>query len=81
MPLYYYRRDDRLEINFVTFLNGKIVPIEVKSSKNTKSISLSNIIERENLDYGIKLSPNNVNCSNPRYKCFPLYMSMFIKNY
>jgi predicted AAA+ superfamily ATPase len=80
MPLYYYRRDDRLEVDFISYLNGNIVPIEVKSGKNTKSISLNNIIERENLTYGIKLSMNNVNCSNPRYKCFPLYMSMFIKN-
>ncbi len=80
MPVYYYRRDDRLEIDFVTYLNNNIVPIEVKSGKNTKSISLSNIIEREKLKYGIKLSMNNVNCSNSKFKCFPLYMSMFIKN-
>lgn len=70
MPLYYYRRDDRMEIDFVTYLNGNIEPIEVKSSKNTKSISFSNIIERENVAYGLKLSMNNINCSNSRFKCF-----------
>lgn len=80
LPLYYYRRDDRLEIDFVTYLNNKIVPIEVKSGRNTKSISLSNIIEKEKLDYGIKLSMNNLNCSNPKFKCYPLYMSMFLNN-
>lgn len=80
LPLYYYRRDEKLEIDFVTSLNGKIVPIEIKSGKNTKSISLTNIINKEHLEYGIKLSLNNINCNNPKFKCFPLYMAMFLKN-
>lgn len=78
MPTYYYRRDDRLEIDFVTIINNKIVPIEVKSSTNTKSKSFNNVLEKENIEYGIKLSLNNVNCSNPKIKCFPLYLAMFI---
>ncbi len=77
---YYYRRDDRLEIDFVITLDDKIVPIEVKAGTNTKSKSFINIIEKQNLEYGIKLSMNNVNCTNPKYKCFPLYMTMFIKD-
>lgn len=80
LPIYYYRRDDRLEIDFVTLLNNKITPIEVKAGTNTKSRSLSNLINNNiNLDCGIKLSMNNVNCSNPKFKCFPLYMAMFLK--
>ena len=79
MPLYYYRRDERLEIDFVTVLNNEIIPIEVKSGNNTKSISLNNIIEKNNIKYGIKLSLNNVNCSHSKIKCYPLYMSIFIK--
>lgn len=78
MPIYYYRRDDRLEIEFVTIIDNKIVPIEVKSGTNTKSKSFNNILEKENIEYGIKLSLNNVNCSNPKIKGFPLYLSMFI---
>lgn len=80
LNIYYYRRDDRLEIDFVTYLNNNIVPIEVKSGKNTKSISLSNLINKEELNYGIKLSMNNVNCSNEKFKCYPLYMTMFLGN-
>lgn len=80
LSIYYYRRDDRLEVDFVTYLNGHLVPIEVKSGTNTKSISLSNILEKQNLEYGIKLSMNNANCSNPKFKCYPLYMAMFLKN-
>ncbi len=79
MPLYYYRRDERLEIDFVTVLNNEIIPIEVKSGNKTKSISLNNIIEKNNIKYGIKLSLNNVNCSHSKIKCYPLYMSIFIK--
>lgn len=80
IPLYYYRRDDRLEIDFVTLINNNIVPIEVKSGHNTKSISLSNVIEKNNIKYGIKLSMNNVNCFHSKIKCFPLYMSIFIRD-
>ena len=69
-----------LEIDFVTLIDNKIIPIEVKSGKNTKSISLNNILDKYNIDCGIKLSLNNVNCTNPKVKCFPLYMVIFIKN-
>lgn len=79
MPVYYYRKDNKLEIDFVTFYDNKIVPIEVKSGRNTQSISFNHVIRNHNLDYGIKLSLNNVNCSNKQFKCFPLYMVMFIK--
>jgi len=79
LPLYYFRRDDRLEIDLVTLIDNAIVPIEIKSGHNTKSISLNNILEKYNIKYGIKLSMNNLNCSNPKIKCYPLYMSMFLK--
>lgn len=79
LPIYYYRRDDRLEIDFITLLDNNIVPIEVKSGHSTKSVSLNNIIEKNNIKYGIKLSMNNVNCSNEKIKCYPLYVSMFLK--
>ena len=82
MPIYYYRRDDKMEIDFVTYYKENIVPIEVKSSKNTKSISLSRLLinKKSNVKYGIKLSMNNINCNNDLIKCYPLYMVMFIKN-
>jgi len=80
LDIYYYQKDDNLEIDFVTYLNNKIVPIEVKSSKNTKAISIKNLIKKEKLDYGIILSMNNLNCNNPQIKFIPLYMIMFIKD-
>ena len=80
LPLYYYRKDGRMEIDFITLIDNNIIPIEVKSGHNTKSISLKNLIENNQIKYGIKLSLNNVNCTSDKIKCFPLYMSMFIKN-
>lgn len=78
LPLYYYQKSESLEIDFVTSIKGKIVPIEVKSGKNTKASSIKNIIEKENLDYGIVFSMNNMNCSNKKIKYYPLYMIMFL---
>ncbi len=78
---FYYRRDDRLEIDFVIYYKNSIVPIEVKAGQNTKSISLNNIVNSsKEIKFGIKLSMNNINTSNDKIKCFPLYMIMFIKN-
>ncbi len=77
---FYYRRDDRLELDFVIYYKDSIVPIEIKAGKNTKSISFNNIVKsNSNIKFGIKLSMNNINCSNDKIKCFPLYMIMFIK--
>lgn len=80
LEIYYYQKSDNLEIDFITCFGNKIIPIEVKSGKNTKAISIKNIIEKENLDYGIILSMNNLNCSNQKVKYIPLYMIMFLKN-
>lgn len=73
-------RFNNLEIDFITYLNNKIIPIEVKSGNNKNAVSIKNIVEKEKLDYGIILSMNNLNCSNSQIKFIPLYMIMFIKN-
>ncbi len=79
LDIYYYQKADNLEIDFVTYFDNKIVPIEVKSGKNVKATSIKNIIEKEKLDYGIILSTNNLNYENPKIKMLPLYMIIFLK--
>ena len=79
LDIYYYQKADRLEIDFVVYIDNKIVPIEVKSGRNTKATSLKNVIDTENLDYGIVLSQNNLNTENDKIKFLPLYMVMFLK--
>lgn len=80
LDIYYYQKADNLEIDFITYLYNKVIPIEVKLGKNTKAVSIKNIVEKEKLDYGIILSMNNLNCTNPKIKFLPLYMTMFLKN-
>ena len=80
LDIYYYQKNDNLEIDFITYLNNKIIPIEVKFGNNKNAVSIKNIVEKEKLDYGIILSMNNLNCSNSQIKFIPLYMIMFIKN-
>lgn len=80
MPICDYRREDRLEIDFVILIDNEIVLIEVKSRWNTKLIGLNNILDKYNLNYGINLSSTNVDCNCSKVKYFPLYITMFIKN-
>ena len=70
---------NNLEIDFVTYIGNKIIPIEVKSGRNTKGISIKNIVEKEKLEYGIIFSMNNINCNNPNVKFLPLYTVIFVK--
>lgn len=79
LDIYYYQKSDYLEIDFVTYFDNKIIPIEVKSSKNTKGASIRNILEKGQLEYGIIFSMNNLNCENEKIKFLPLYMVMFLK--
>lgn len=80
LEIFYYQKNDNVEVDFVTYLKGKILPIEIKSGKNVKSVSLKYIIANNYLNEGIVLSMNNLNTSNPKIKYLPLYMSIFLKN-
>lgn len=77
LPLYYYQKGDCVEIDFVTYVNNRIVPIEVKAGKNFKTVSLKNVINKEKLDYGIVFSLHNLNVQHGKIKYLPLYTVMF----
>ncbi len=69
---YYASKDNYYEVDFLVSINNNIIPIEVKSGYNTKSKSLSYIIEKYKLDNAYKISLNdydNKNC----IKNIPLY--------
>lgn len=78
LPIYYYQKSESVEIDFITSIKGRIVPIEVKTGKKTKATRIKNIVEKEHLDYGIIFSTNNINCENKKIKFYPLYMIMFL---
>lgn len=70
---FYWNPDNKLEVDFV-FQNslGQIIPIEVKSSENVRSRSLSNYCTRYAPPYSIRLSPKNFGFEN-NIKSVPLY--------
>jgi predicted AAA+ superfamily ATPase len=75
--LYYYEKNNRLEIDFFIRRNGEATAIEVKAADNTKSKSLRTVIAREGVKRGIKLSSKNIG----RTACiesYPLYMAIFL---
>lgn len=73
---FYWNPDNRSEVDFV-FQNrlGQVIPIEVKSSDNVRSRSLSNYCARYGPPYAIRLSPKNFGFEN-NIKSLPLYAAL-----
>ena len=74
--LYFYTKNNSLELDFVLSKKGKIVPIEVKASNNkAKSLALT---LKQNPDMtGIKLVYGNVGVKE-NLLTLPIYMVMFL---
>jgi predicted AAA+ superfamily ATPase len=75
--LYYYERDNKLEIDFFIRYNKMAVAVEVKSSDNTKSKSLDTALGIYGVKHGIKLSAKNVGTAE-KTDILPLYMAVFL---
>ena len=73
-----YLRDKRepLEIEFLIEKQGGIVPVEVKAS-NHSTASLNRILEREDIQFGYKLTDGNVGVTGKKIT-LPHYMAMFL---
>lgn len=69
--LYYYNFD-RYEIDFLTKIDGDIIPIEVKSGRRTNSKSLNEYMKKYKPKYGIRISSKNFGFEN-NIKSVPLY--------
>ena len=77
--LYFYKNETtKKELEFIIQVDGKVVPIEVKSGK-TKANSLSSIIKKEkNIPYAYKFMDGNIGVSEDGIITMPLYMATFI---
>lgn len=75
---YYWTSNNQAEIDFVTRLNKNIIPIEVKSSVNTRSKSLNEYINKFKPEYSIRISSKNFGFEN-NIKSVPLYAVFCIK--
>lgn len=70
------------ELDFVIELNGKVVPLEIKSGKDYKRHSaLCNVLADENygIEYAYVFSERNVEVSGKKVY-LPIYMIAFLKN-
>lgn len=85
--LYYYSRsnpNDRkneIEVDFLVMRNGKICPVEVKSSSSTKHVSLDKFIKR----FGKRIGQPFILCTkditeNDGILYLPLYMASLLRS-
>jgi len=74
--LYYWKDDSKsggkAEIDFLIERAGEVIPIEVKSGRRTKSLSLATYMKRYKPSYGIRLSRNNF-AQSDNLLSLPLY--------
>lgn len=76
IPLYFFNRNNTLELGFVLSKNAKILPVEVKAANN-KAKSLRTILNENSDMHGIKLINGNIG-EKDRMFTYPLYMAMFL---
>lgn len=78
---YYYNNKKRGELDFIIELDGKVIPIEVKSGKDYEvHRALSNLMDCEEYDLPEALILTNDNLSvKGRLIYAPIYMSMFLE--
>lgn len=78
ISLYYWKSKSDAEVDFVIYNDDGLIPIEVKSSENTKSKSLKVYMDRYNPKYAIRVSSKNFGFEN-NIKSVPLYATFLIK--
>lgn len=76
--LYYWTSGSQAEVDFVTRIGSKIIPIEVKAKNNNRSKSLGVYVERFKPAYSIRVSQKNFGFEN-NIKSVPLYATFCIK--
>ena len=74
-PLNFFARNNSSEIDFLLSKNGKLIPFE--ALPNSKSKSLSTLLQEYPEAEGMKLINGNVGMAN-RILTWPLYMAMFL---
>lgn len=72
LPTFYWNSDGKAEVDFVLQIDGKVVPLEVKSGTNVRSRSLNLFMKKYNSPYAIRLSKKNFGFEND-IKSVPLY--------
>ena len=81
LTTYYYNNKKQGELDFIVELNGKVLPIEVKSGKDYESHrALSNVLRQEAYDLPEAVVFNNDNLHTAEKIIYaPIYMVMFLE--
>ena len=69
---YYYEEEGKAEIDFILEQNGKVLPVEVKSSEHTTSRSLKYYVNKYAPDKAIRISAKNFGTEGG-IQAIPLY--------
>jgi predicted AAA+ superfamily ATPase len=77
--LYFYKNETKKrELDFIIQMNGKVIPIEVKSSNN-RSNSLNAVIKANpQIEIAYKFVDDNIGISDDRIVTLPLYMASLL---
>lgn len=75
--LYYWQSDSTAEVDFVVMIDGNLIPIEVKSSQNVRSLSLNSYTKKYRPGYAIRVSAKNFGFESG-VKSVPLYAAHLI---
>ncbi|MCR5007064.1 MAG: ATP-binding protein [Oribacterium sp.] len=78
-PLYFYKNETtKKELDFIIQVDGKVVPIEVKSGKERATSLISAMKKNRNISYAYKFIDGNIGVSEDGIITLPLYMATFI---
>jgi uncharacterized protein len=75
--LFYWKNENTAELDFVVQIEGKVIPVEVKKGKRTKSTSFNIFMKQYNCPYGIRISGKNFGFENS-IRSVPLYAAWCI---
>jgi uncharacterized protein len=75
--LFYWKNENTAELDFVVQIAGKVIPIEVKKGKRTKSTSFNTFLKQYKCPYGIRISGKNFGFENS-IRSVPLYAAWCI---
>ncbi len=70
--LYYWKNDNTAEVDFVLQHGERIIPVEVKTGRHTKSVSMNMFMKKYNCTLAIRISQRNFGLANG-VKSVPLY--------
>ena len=74
---YYFEPSTTSEIDFVIYYEDNVVPLEVKSGKNTRSVSFNHFVEKYQSKRAIRFSSKNISVTD-NISYLPLYTLEFV---